>query len=228
MSLLQSCNNGSSGQSYFIQNIGFAGGVTVDAPCIQGSTLGAVRVGNPASGLVIRGDTVANANNIRGGQVSGGTFQLGNSTTSFQNIVLTDGVTTVNGTLATAGAVTVLNGLSVSGDITLLQGAAGDSISGYYTQLVPVLGSGPVINPIGLTQGLYNAAVVPTNAADRLASPSGLFYWSGAEWSGNAVSSAFSAGVPNCVISPVAGLATLEVTGTGVPAGQLVFSKLLN
>jgi len=230
MSLLPSTNNGASVQPYFIKNIGAASGVSsAEVPCIEGSTLGSLRIGNPAAGLTMRGSTADSNQFIRGGQSSGGQLVLGCSQTSFQNIVLTDGVTTVNGTLTAANALSVLSGLSVSGDITLVQGGAGRSISGYYTSPVSVTGSGAVGNPAGLTTGYYAVSLDPTNAADRLASPSGIFYWSGTAWaSGNAVSSAHTAGVPNCVISPASGLATLEVTGTGVPAGFLVFSKLLN
>lgn len=226
MSLLPSCNNGATSQSYFIQNIGGAGVTAADAPCIQGTTLGAVRIGNPAAGVIIRGDTLSSNNNrMAGGQVSGGSLSLGNSTTSFQNIVLTDNLTTIN----TPTAIGNSNGLSIAGNLVFSGAPVGSSISGYYSGSTAVVGSGPVANPAGLTAGLYAVMLNPTNDADRLASPSSVFYFSGTQWvMGNAVSSAFTAGVPNCVISAAAGLATLEVTGTGVPAGALIFSKLAN
>jgi hypothetical protein len=229
MSLLPSTNNGASTQSYFIENIGGAGAGVGDAPCIKGSTLGAVRVGDPTDGLILRGDLAGVANQIRGGQVSGGSLQIGNSTTSFQNIVLTDGVTTVNGTLATAGAVTVSNGLSVSGDITLLSGAAGDSISGYYVNTSAFAGGGAVANPTGLTSGLYSVIVIGSGVGEEEAQASAVCFRSATEWFGNGVSFNFTAGVPNVAIGPVAGGATLNIGGAGIPAaGNVVFRKLMN
>jgi len=134
MSLLPSTNNGASAQNYFIQNIGGAGFTPIDvAPCIKGNTVGAVRIGDPVNGLIVRGDTIANGNLIRGGHASAGSLTIGNSSASASNIVLEDGLTTVNGILSTSGAVVASGGLSVSGDITLLSGFAGDSITGYYT-----------------------------------------------------------------------------------------------
>jgi len=162
MSLLPSCNNGSSGQAYFIENIGGAGLSAADAPCIKGTTLGAVRMGNPAAGVIIRGDTIAAANRMAGGQVSGGSFQIGNSTTSFQNIVLTDGITTVNGTLAVpaGGDIFVGDDITLGGNLTFSNGASGESISGYYSQTVgpfncPDVTDTAVTLPVGLTDGWY-------------------------------------------------------------------------
>lgn len=224
MSLLTGVTRGADTQVYFVENIGGAGLTAADAPCLKGTTLGTVRIGDPADGLLIRGDTIANANRIGGGQLNGGSLTIGNSTTSFQNIVLTDAGTAINTDL-TLG----FPGTPGSGDLILSNGATGSSISGYYSSSVALGGSGPIANPAGLTAGMYAVFVSPTNPADRLASPSSVFYWSGTAWIyGNAVSSAHAAGVPNCVISPAAGLATLEVTGTGVPAGTVVFSKLMN
>lgn len=229
MSLLTSTNEGAPGLKYFIENIGGAGVGAADAPCAKGSSLGALRIGDPADGLILRGDTLATANSIRGGQAAGGSLTIGNSTASFQNIALADGVTTVNGTLNASNDVAVFGTIYAGGNIVLTDGVNdGRSISGYYINTVAVAGSGAVGNPGDLTTGVYSVILVPTNPTDRLANPAGVFYWSGTAWYGNAVSSAFTAGVPNCVISPAAGLATLEVTGTGVPAGNLVFRKLLN
>ena len=228
MSLLTSVNAGSASVDYFIENIGGPGNSAADAPCIKGSTLGAILVGNPAAGVIIRGDTIANNNRIGGGQVAGGQFQIGNSTTSFQNIVLTDGITTVNGTLAVAGAGDLIIGddISLGGDLTFTNGATGASIVGMYANTMPVVGAGPVANPPGLTEGLYSVILVPA-AGNELAQPSGIFYRTATTWFGNAVSVAFSLGpAPNCVINPIVGGATLEVTGAGTPAGLLVFRKL--
>ena len=85
MSLLTSTNEGSPLQKYYIENIGGAGLGVGDAPCIKGTTLGTVRIGDIADGVLIRGDTVANVNRIGGGQVAGGSFSIGNSTASFQD-----------------------------------------------------------------------------------------------------------------------------------------------
>lgn len=135
MSLLKSANTGAEDVPYFIENIGFPGGVNALAPCIKGSSLGTVVVGNASAGLVLRGDTLANNNRIGGGQVSGGQLQIGNSTTSFQNIVLTDGITTVNGTLSVpaGGDIFVGDDISLGGDLTFTNGGTGSSISGFYS-----------------------------------------------------------------------------------------------
>jgi hypothetical protein len=136
MSLLTSVNQGAPGLEYFIENIGGAGIGVADAPCIKGTTLGAVRVGDPADGLILRGDTQGSANAIRGGQASLGSLAIGNSTASFQNIVLTDGITTVNGTLSVpaGGDIFVGDDVTLGGDLTFTNGLAnGASISGYYS-----------------------------------------------------------------------------------------------
>lgn len=231
MSLLKTANNGSVSEPYFIENIGFPGGVDASAPCLKGSTLGTIRVGNPSAGTVIRGDTVALNNRISGGQVAGGSMTLGNSTTSFQNIVLTDGATTVNTPLTIDNGFGIITDGDVScgGDLVFANGATGKSISGYYSSVVSVAGAGAVPNPGDLTQGVYLVVAVAPGAGNENAQPSGIFYWSGTTWVGNAVSFNFTAGAPNMAIGPVAGGATLNIGGASVPANpSLYFRKLMN
>ena len=230
MSLLKTANNGADAQFYFIENIGGAGSGVGDAPCIKGTTLGAVRVGDPANGLVLRGDTVADANAIRGGQAAGGSLAIGNSTGSFQNILLADATTTVNTPLTIAGGFGVVasGDLSTAGNL-VFTGNTGKAISGYFAASVPVAGGGAVANPAGLTTGVYFVVYAATAAGNENAQPSGVFVWSGTAWVGNAVSFNFTAGAPNCAIGPVAGGATLNIGGAGIPgAGNVFFRKIMN
>ena len=163
MSLLKNANTGAEDVPYFIENIGFPGGVNALSPCLKGSSLGTVVIGNPSAGLVLRGDTLANNNRIGGGQVAGGQMQIGNSTTSFQNIVLTDGITTVNGTLAVpaGGDIFVGDDIQLGGDLTFTNGqTAGASISGYFTANTAPINcpdgvDTAVPNPAGLTPGWH-------------------------------------------------------------------------
>lgn len=233
MSLIPTANSGAPvGDFYFVENIGGPGFTAADAPCIKGTTLGAVRVGNPEAGVIIRGDTLANANRIAGGQQAGGSLTIGNSTTSFQNIVLTDAATTVNTPLTIDQGFGIITDGDVScgGDLVLANGPAGKSISGYYSANVVVAGAGAVPNPAGLTNGVYLAVYIGNGAGNENAQPSGVFYYSAVGgWSGNAVSFNFTAGAPNCALGPVAGGATLNIGGAAVPgAGTVYFRKLMN
>jgi len=231
MSLLTSTNAGSASVSYFIENIGGPGSGVGDAPCIKGSTLGTVLVGDPANGLRLRGDTVANANLILGGQAAGGSLTIGNSVASQNNIVLTDAATTVNTPLTIAGGFGVVasGDLSTAGNL-VFTGNTGKAISGYYTANVAVAGAGAVPNPAGLTAGVYFVVYVGNGAGNENAQPSGVFYWNAlGGWNGNAVSFNFTAGAPNCALGPVAGGATLNIGGAGVPgAGTVYFRKIMN
>jgi hypothetical protein len=98
---------------------------------------------------------------VRGGAVSGGTLNLGSSTASVNNVVLTDGVVTMNGDVVVAGAG---SDLSVGGDIVLANGdTAGKSISGYYNEVTASASYAtnvdtPIANPAGLTAGWYIVA----------------------------------------------------------------------
>lgn len=236
MSLIPSANAGAPGDYYFIENIGGQGETAADAPCIKGTTLGTVRVGNPAAGVLIRGDllsSVTPANRIAGGQTAGGSMAIGNSTTSFQNIVLTDGATTVNTPLTIDQGFGVITDGDVScgGNLVLANGPSqGKSISNYWSAQVTGLpgGGGAFANPAGLTQGVYFVVYVGSGAGNEFAQPSGVFYWSGTTWAGNAVSFNFTAGAPNCAIGPVAGGATLTIGGAAIPAGTAYFRKILN
>jgi hypothetical protein len=141
---------------------------------------------------------------------------------SATNIVLTDGLTTINGDMVLSGAG---SDLIVGGDIVLVNGvSAGKSISGYYAVSTAVAGAGAQANPFGLTPGVYNVLYVPAGGNPQQ-NPSGVFIWSGVNWYGNAV------GVNPADISifPTAGLATLTIGG-GAPSvpGTLYWRKVLN
>jgi hypothetical protein len=234
MSLLKSSNNGTESTPYFIENIGGHAGVDLTlAPCIKGTAIGAVRVGNQQKGLVIRGDA-SGAGFIRGGAQNAGagsSVTIGASTDSPSNVVLTDGLTTVNTSLTIAGAgadLTVPDTINVGGNLNF---TAGGSISGYQTAQIAVVASGAQVNPPGLTAGTYALTYVAPGAGNEPAQPSGIFIWSGTSWFGNAVSFNFTAGVPNCAICPTAGGATLTIGGSAgaqpLPA-TIFLRKILN
>jgi len=236
MSLLTSVNSGSPNLSYFIQNIGGNGAAGNSAPCIKGTAFGAVRVGDPAVGIVIRGDATG-AGFIRGGgatSAGGSSVTIGASSASASNIVLTDGFTTVTGTLSVPGAgdISVGDDISLGGDLIFTNGATGSSITGFYFVTTAVAAAGAQANPAGLTAGTYLVVYVPTASTPGIEGqqPSGVFYWSGVSWAGNAVGANFSAPGPgpDIAILPTAGNATLTVGGStpSVP-GSLFWRKLL-
>jgi len=238
MSLLPSTNAGSDTVSYFIENIGGSGDGANPVPCIKaGDALGRIRVGNPSTGLII-GSTTAGAAVVRGGgatSAGGSTLALGASEASFQNIVLTDGITTVNGTLSMPGAagdLVVGDDITLGGDLTFSNGALGASISGYYFASVPVAAVGVIANPAGLTAGVYQIVYVGAGAGNENAQPSGVFVRSATTWFGNAVSTNFTAGAPNAGIAPTAGGATLSLlqggVGTAPVPGDVFFRKISN
>ena len=234
MSLLPVVNKGADSVAYFMENIGGPGLTAADAPCIKGTTLGSVRIGNTAAGILIRGDTLTASNNnrIAGGQTSGGALAIGNSTTSFQNIVLTDGATTVNTPLTIDGGFGIITDGDVScgGDLVLANGSTGKSISGYYSASVNVTATGSQTNPAGLTVGTYLVVYVPT-VPTLGQQPSGVFYWSGTQWNGNAVGANFTGAPPDCAILPASSTsgATLAIGGfSPVVPGTLFIRKLMN
>lgn len=234
MSLLTATNAGSATNTYFIQNIGGPGAVgdPSSAPTIKGTQFGTIRVGDPLTGLVIRGDPAGTGLGfIRGGLAAGSNVTLGASTASPSNVVLTDGLTTVNTSLTIAGVgadLTVPDQINVGGNVNF---TAGGSISGYQTFQIPVVASGAQVNPVGLTAGTYALVYVAPAAGNEAAQPSGVFIWSGTTWFGNAVSFNFTAGVPNCAICPTAGGASLTIAGSAgaqpLPA-TIFLRKLLN
>jgi hypothetical protein len=165
MSLLTSTNEGSSAQKYFIENIGGSGNGAANVPCIKaGDALGLVRIGNPTTGL-IAGATPSGTARVRGGgptSAGGSTLALGASDASFQNIVLTDGITTINGSLSVPGAGDIFLGddLNLGGDIIFTNGAAGTSISGFYSVTGAPLNcpngvDTAIPNPAGITDGWH-------------------------------------------------------------------------
>lgn len=166
MSLLSSTNSGNESQEYFIKNIGGNGTAGAVAPCIAGTSIGAVRVGDPKVGLVLRGDATG-AGYIRGGGASSGAgsfLQLGASDASPANIFMSDALTTINTSvnLAAVGAdLTVNDQITLGGNLVF---SAAGSISGYYNASVPSASYAdssdtPIANPVGLTAGWYIVAV---------------------------------------------------------------------
>lgn len=108
MSLLGSTNSGNESMPYFIQNVGGPGAGVVDLPVIKGTTDGFVRIGNATNGLVVGGNP-SGGGAVQGGSLAGSSLSLGSSVTSFQNIVLTDNMTSFNGN-TTTGPVYVASG----------------------------------------------------------------------------------------------------------------------
>lgn len=230
MSLLTSVDSGSANTKYYIENVGGNGAQIANrVPCIKaGSTNGAIRVGNADIGLVLVGGSATNlVEGLRGGYADttgGSSVTLGSSTASTDNIVLTDGLITVSGDMVLSG---INSDLSVGGNINLVNGASGKSITGFYSVSTAVAGAGAQANPAGLTAGTYSVAYLPTGGAVGQ-QPSGIFFWSGTAWVGNAVGSNFTGPTPDIALEPSAGSATLSVAGSApsVP-GALFWRKLL-
>lgn len=177
------------------------------------------------------GDTtsvVAPTNIIGGGQAAGGTLTISNSLNT-DNIVLNDTTTAIITPLTTSSTISSLGDMNVGGNLNFTAGVSGKSISGYWSAQQAVAAVGAQANPAGLTQGVYLVAYAGAGAGNENAQPSGVFYWSGVSWVGNAVSFNFTAGAPNMAIGPVAGGATLNIGGAAVPLpGTLFFRKLMN
>jgi len=206
MSLLTSLNSGSATQPYAIQNVSLDGTI----PCIGTNSVGTVRIQSNAGVANIQTDLAA-----------AGTLRLGSDAASFQNVVLTNGGTRINTDLTLGAA-----GVPGSGDIIFANGTSGASISGYYSANVAVAASGVQANPAGITPGTYLVVYVPT-APTPGQQPSGVFYWGGASWSGNAVGANFTGPAPDIALLPSGG--GLAVAGSApVVPGTLIFRKLLN
>jgi hypothetical protein len=213
MSLLTSVNSGASGLPYAIQNIGR----TADTPCIKGGFLSAtpgvsdttVRVGSDVSGMILTGGGGSVLSLVRG--INGGTANtsngeqlfLGASAASSNNIVLTDGLTAINGDLVMAAAtsdLTVGGDISVGGGITFINGASGESISGYYDTAIasasyPDVADTPLATPGDLTAGwyIYSISAAPGSQAEQCVST--LVYYNGTIFSiGGTIQSAAGAG----------------------------------
>ena len=235
MSLIPTANAGAPvGDFYYMENIGGSGATNGEIPTIKGTPFGTIRVGNSANGLVLNGQTTG-AGAIRGGgasSVAGSVLTLGASTAQPAQITLSDALVAIAAPLAVQGVgndFTVADDINVGGNVVLTNGAAGKSISGYYSAQTAVAASGAQANPAGLTQGTYLVVYVGSAPGNEFAQPSGVFYWSGTTWAGNAVSYNFTGGDPNCAIGPVAGGATLNIGGAGIPLpGTLYWRKLMN
>jgi len=225
MSLLTSTNSGSATQPYFVPNLGTEGGVVI-----------------PASSISIRGDSLKRAY-IQAEDDAAGSLHLGANGAVFDSIVLTSGpaLTTVNtaltvagggatnfsGQVNTAAGVPIVCGGSITTGGNLILSSNGGALDGITSAAVPVAGAGAIPNPANLTTGTWLVVYIGNGAGNENAQPSGVFYWQGASWAGNAVSFNFTAGAPNCAIGPVAGGATLNIGGAAVPgAGTVYFRKL--
>lgn len=234
MSLLPTTNSGSASLPYFIENVGGAGVSPADAPCIKGTPLGTVRVGNPVNGLVLRGDPGGLTNFVRGGAVAGSTLNLGSSGTSFSNIVLTDALTTVNTTLAITGAgadLSVADAITLGGDLTFTNGATGSSITGIYSAgvFVNVAGAGtfPLGNPAGITPGWYMIAVAqPVGVASGARMPGCVgFYNSAGLWN----IGGFGGDTSTFYIAPTDDHTSLQIVSADArPSTTVVFAKMAN
>jgi hypothetical protein len=203
MSLLTSVGSGSRGCKYYIENIGEEGDQPLAAvPCIKaGAAFGAIRVADPAAGLVLVGGGIGGTplvSGLRGGGAAGTTVNLGSSTASQTNIVLTDGAVAVNGDLTLSGATSDLN---VGGDIVLTNGdALGKSISGYYNAVIASASYAdgadtPLATPGDLTPGWHIYAIQAAPGSQAEQSVSTLVYYNGTLFSvGGTIMSVAGAG----------------------------------
>ena len=248
MSLLASVNSGATSLPYAIQNVGR----TADTPCIKAGFLSAipgvsdsvVRVGNPVNGMILTGgggSVIPLVRGINGGSATtagGEQLLIGASSASFQNIVLTDGVTAINGDLVMSAAtsdLTVGGDILVGGGIGFLNGASGESISNYYQQ-----NSGPyncpdgadtvVANPAGLTAGWHIVAAITAAGGQAQEQVASIAYWSGAGWVAGGCCSSI-AGTGRFALNVSTSRTTLVLSNsTGVAQNGVTvnFAKLLN
>lgn len=234
MSLIPTANSGApSGDAYYIENIGGSGDTVATIPVIKGSPTGAVRVGNQLNGLVVRGGTDGTGF-IRGGLNSLGVLNLGSSSVAFDNIVLTDSLTTIKTDLVLPSAsatIAVAGDVEVGGNVVLMEGPTGKSISGYYNASVPVnvsgAGSFAVANPAGITAGWYAIAVLqPTSLANNGSKmPGCVGYFNGTLWSFGG----FGGDVSTFYICPLDNHTTLQIVSAGAfPDTVVYFAKLMN
>jgi len=218
MSLLPTTNSGSAAIPYFIENIGGAGTNAGDHPCIKGTTLGAVRVGNPNNGLVLRTDPAGILNSVRGGAQEGSTLTIGSSSASSTNIILSDGVTQVTTPLSLGGDLILSNGI-----------ATGASISGIYSASVAVnvagAGTFPLGNPAGITPGWYMIGVSqPTGGASGARMPGCIGYYSSAGlWNVGG----FGGDVSTFYIAPKDDHTSLRIVSSDArPSTIVIFAKM--
>ena len=232
MSLLPTCYAVSPDANFnYVQNISRDGSIAQ----ISTNGLGSLEVECNPAGVPNPVATITTS------QLDNASLRFGSSRTTYQHLVLKDGVGGAN-PLATFNTDVLcaqdldINGIAlVTGqvqalsDIVLVNGGIGKSISGYWSNTQAVSATGAQANPAGLTAGVYLIVYIATGANNEDAQPSGVFYWSGTTWSGNAVSFNFTGGAPNCAIGPVSGGATLNIGGASAPVpGNLYFRKLLN
>jgi hypothetical protein len=241
MSLLTSQNEGTPGQKYFIENIGGSGAAGANVPCIKGTTLGAVRIGDPAVGLVVRGDATG-AGYIRGGaasSVAGSFLTLGASTAQPSQIVMSDAIVTINAPLSVAGAgndFTVADDINVGGNIVLTNGdSTGKSISGYYNEATASASYAdnndtPIANPAGLTAGWYILSAATATGSQQEEQISTIVHRSaGGLWDiGGSIRSA--AGTGTFGFKPSADRTTMVVQNSSGAAqtATIYWAKLLN
>lgn len=227
MSLIPSANAGAPGQDYFIDNLG-----TNAAPIVPATTI--ALTGDAQGRAYVRGANPAAA-------AQPGSLHLGANPDVFDSIVLTSGpaLTTINtNTIVTNGSQLALtNAIDATGSAVANGGTLntycnrdihGFSDTGYAVFSVAGAGGGAIANPGALSDGLHAVTLVGAGPGNEQAQPSGVFYRAGGVWTGNAVSFAFTAGAPNCAITPAAGGATLSVGGAAIPANyNVIFRQLL-
>ena len=234
MSLIPTANSGAPvGDAYYIENVGGSGDTLATIPTIKGSPTGAVRVGNNLNGLVIRGGTDG-AGFIRGGLESLGVLNIGPSSVGFDNVVLTDSLTTIKTDLviATAGTgITTAGDIDVGGNLVLTNGPAGRSISGYYNAVVPVNVSGagvfPFANPVGITPGWYAIAVIqPTSLPNNGSKmPGCIGFFDGTTWAAGG----YGGDLSTFYVAPLDNHTTLQIIAASAFPGTIVsFAKLMN
>jgi hypothetical protein len=226
MSLLTAVNQSSAGQDYFVANIS----TTPAYPVIAA----------PVGDVVIQ--SVNGQANLTADGGTGNILKLGANQNSFQNVILSDNLTTVATSLVLAGDISVGGGMDVSGnlavtngDVVLVNGdidLGGGTLTGWQQTNVPpivVPNSGApqaIANPT-TGPGLYAFTVTYTTAGNDAIALSNVAYFTGSVWYGGSAVSA--AGPGSAVISPNAGATALQIaqSGGGAVTANVIFYKVL-
>lgn len=239
MSLLTSTNAGNEACDYYIRNLGGNGIGTNPAPCIGGTAVGAVKVGDPTVGMVLRGDA-SGSGFIRGGgatSVAGSSLTLGASTAQSAQIVMSDTLIQVNAPLTIAGAgndLTIPDDILVGGNVVFSNNATGASISGYYNANLasasyPDVTDTQIANPPGLTAGWYIYALACAPNSQQEEQVSVIVHYNGTLFDiGGSIRS--TAGTGTFGFKPNAARTAMMVqNSTGAAQTAIVFvAKLLN
>jgi len=222
MSLLATVDaaNASATQSYFIKDLS-TDGLT---PKIGTNAAGTVLIQNNPVGSVVT---------IRPDLAAAGNMRLGASATSFQNVVLSDALTTVNTTLAMGvGAAINAQSLNVAGNslftssIDINNQQIQNNLR--YTQAFTVADGTNDVSPgtaqPALIAGSYAIFVQVTG--NPQIQPSCVGYWNGAIWSAGANGAAFTYPGGNVAVGirPAAGGASLVMSnGSGASISGFIY-----